>query len=72
VISTGEGKAWTRLVAIIGLALLGLLAPNVSALALGVCAVVVVVGVVATDRHYPPDIDTNTPYPEHPKDVADA
>jgi low temperature requirement protein LtrA len=61
---------WSRIVAIIVLALLGLLAPHVSALALGICAVAVVVGVAVTDRIYQPDIDTNTPYPQHAKEVG--
>ena len=62
---------WSRIVAIIVLALLGLLAPHVSALALGICAVAVVVGVAVTDRLYQPDIDTNTPHPQHTKEVGD-
>jgi low temperature requirement protein LtrA len=41
---------WSRIVAIIALALLGLLAPHISALALGVCAAAVVVGVAVADR----------------------
>jgi low temperature requirement protein LtrA len=41
---------WSRIVAIILLALLGLLAPYISALALGVCAAAVIVGVAVADR----------------------
>jgi low temperature requirement protein LtrA len=41
---------WSRIVAVILLALLGLLAPQVSALALGVCAAATVVGVAVADR----------------------
>ena len=62
---------WSRIVAIIVLALLGLLAPHVSALALGICAVAVAVGVAVTDRLYQPGIDTNTPYPQHAKEVGE-
>jgi low temperature requirement protein LtrA len=40
---------WTRLAAIVVLALLGLAAPHLSALALGACAAAVVVAVAATD-----------------------
>jgi low temperature requirement protein LtrA len=61
---------WSRIVAIILLALLGLLAPHVSALALGICAVTVVVGVAVTDRLLQSDIDTNTPHPEHTQGAA--
>jgi low temperature requirement protein LtrA len=41
---------WSPIVAIITLALLGLLAPYISALALGVCAAAIVVGVAVADR----------------------
>ncbi|HEX6123130.1 MAG TPA: low temperature requirement protein A, partial [Ktedonobacterales bacterium] len=41
---------WSRLAAILALGLLGLLAPHVSALVLGCCAVVVVVAVAVSDR----------------------
>jgi low temperature requirement protein LtrA len=41
---------WSRIVAVIALALLGLLAPHISALALGVCVAAVVVGVAVADR----------------------
>jgi hypothetical protein len=61
---------WSRIVAIIALALLGLLAPRVSALELGICAVTVVVGVSATDRFLQSDVDTNTPRPEHTRELA--
>lgn len=56
---------WSRIAAIIVLALMGLLAPRVPALALGICAVTVVVGVSATDRLRRSVADTNTPHPEH-------
>jgi len=41
---------WSRIVAVILLALLGLLAPQISALALGVCGAAIVVGVAVADR----------------------
>jgi len=44
---------WSRIVAIVAivvLVLLGLLAPHVSALALGICATTVVVGVAVADQ----------------------
>jgi len=41
-----------RLIALAVLALLGILAPHVSALTLGVCAAVVVLAVAATDRRH--------------------
>jgi low temperature requirement protein LtrA len=41
---------WSRIVAISVLAILGLLAPHVSALALGICAAAVLFGVAGTDR----------------------
>jgi low temperature requirement protein LtrA len=56
---------WSRIVAISVLALLGLLAPRVSALALGICAITIVVGVAVTDRLRQEDVNTNTPHPEH-------
>jgi hypothetical protein len=52
---------WSRIVAII--ALLGLLAPQISALALGVCAAAVVVGVAVAEQFLQSNMDT--PYPEH-------
>jgi low temperature requirement protein LtrA len=64
---------WSRIVAIIVLALLGLLAPHVSALALGICVAAVVVGVAVADWLRQSDVDTNrphTPHPEHTKDVV--
>jgi hypothetical protein len=53
-------------VAVILLALLGLLAPHISALALGGCAAAVVVGVTVADRVLQSDRDTDTP--EHPRE----
>lgn len=44
--------SWPRIVAIIVLALLGLLAPHISSLALGICAAVVVIGVAVADRFH--------------------
>jgi low temperature requirement protein LtrA len=61
---------WARIVAIILLAALGLLAPHVSALALGICAVTVVVGVAVTDRLWQLDVDTDTSHLEHTKESA--
>jgi low temperature requirement protein LtrA len=61
---------WSRIVAISVLALLGLLAPHVSALALGICAAAVLVGVAVTDRLRQSDVDRNTPHPAHTEDVA--
>jgi hypothetical protein len=57
-------------VAIILLALLGLLAPHVSALALGICAGTVVIGVAVTDRIRQSDVDPDTPYPGHTQESA--
>jgi hypothetical protein len=48
-------------VAILVLAALGLLTPHVSALALGICAAVIV-GVAVADRIHPPHGDTDTPH----------
>jgi low temperature requirement protein LtrA len=61
---------WSRIVAIILLALLGLLAPHVSALALGICAAAVVIGVAVTDRIRQSDVDPDTPYPGHTQESA--
>jgi low temperature requirement protein LtrA len=64
---------WSRIVAIILLASLGLLAPHiphVSALALGICAVTVVVGVAVADRVRQSDVDTDTPHPEDAQEPA--
>ncbi len=61
---------WSRIAAIIVLALLGLLAPRVSALALGISAVTVVVGVAATDRLRRSVAATNTPHPAHTKELV--
>jgi low temperature requirement protein LtrA len=48
---------WSRIAAIVVLALLGLLAPYVSALILSIGAVAIVVGVAVTDRLYQLDIN---------------
>jgi low temperature requirement protein LtrA len=61
---------WSRIVAIIVLALLGLLAPHLSALALGVCAATVVVGVAVADRLLRLDVETDRPHSAPNKDVA--
>ena len=61
---------WSRIAAIIVLALLGLLAPHVSTLALGVCAATVVIGVAVADRLLPLDVETDRPRPAPNKDVA--
>jgi low temperature requirement protein LtrA len=61
---------WSHIVAIILLALLGLLAPHVSALALGICAAAVVIGVAVTDRIRQSDVDPDTPYPGHTQESA--
>jgi low temperature requirement protein LtrA len=61
---------WSRIVAISVLTLLALLAPHVSALALGICAAAVVVGVAGTDRLRQADVDTNTPHSEHANESA--
>lgn len=65
---------WSQIAAIIVLALLGLLAPHVSppvsALALGIGAAAVVVGVAVADRLYQSGVDTNTPHPEQTKEFA--
>jgi low temperature requirement protein LtrA len=44
---------WSRLAAVAVLGLLGLAAPHVPALALGACAVAVVIAVAALDYYYP-------------------
>lgn len=62
--------SWPRIVAVIVLGLLGLLAPYVSALALGICAAAVVVGVAVADRLRQPVGDTNAPQPEQVKEFA--
>jgi len=62
---------WSRIVAIIALASLGLLAPYLSALALGICAVTVVVGVAVCDRLLQSEVDTNTPQPEHTRESGE-
>jgi low temperature requirement protein LtrA len=46
--------SWHRMGAVIVLALLGLVAPHVSAVVLSACAVAVVVAVIAADRVWPP------------------
>jgi low temperature requirement protein LtrA len=60
---------WSRIVAIVVLALLGLLAPHVTALALGICAAAVVVGVAVADWLHLRQLDvitnTNRPHPAH-------
>jgi low temperature requirement protein LtrA len=61
---------WSRIVAFILLAALGLLAPQVSSLAIGIGAVTVLVGVAVTDRFRPSDVDTNMPHPERAKESA--
>jgi low temperature requirement protein LtrA len=61
---------WSRIAAIIVLALLGLLAPHVSALELGICAVTVVVGVAVADRLFRLGVDTDTPHPAHTKELV--
>jgi low temperature requirement protein LtrA len=57
---------WSQIVAIIVLALLGLLAPHVSALALGVCATTVAVGVAVADRLLEIGVITSRSHPAHP------
>src|SRR5258708_34963359 len=52
---------WSRVVALTVLASLGLLAPHVSALALGVCATAVVVGGAVADRLFRLGVDKGTP-----------
>src|SRR5260370_19545672 len=61
---------WSRIIAIIVLALLGLLAPRGSALALGICAAAVVIGGSATHRLRRSVAHTNTPPPKHPKEIS--
>ena len=64
---------WSRIVAILALALLGLLAPHVSALALGVCAAAVVVGVAVADRlllSRQSDAVSNEPHPAPIEDIV--
>jgi len=61
---------WSRVVALTVLASLGLLAPHVSALALGVCATAVVVGVAVADRLFRLGVDTDTPHPAHTKELV--
>jgi low temperature requirement protein LtrA len=61
---------WSRIVAIILLALLGLVAPHISALALGVCAAAVIDGVAAANRLLQSDVITDSPHPAHTEDVA--
>jgi low temperature requirement protein LtrA len=56
---------WSRIVAIILLALLGLPASHISALALGVCVAAVVVGVAVADRLLPSDAVWDEPHPAH-------
>jgi len=68
-----RSPSWSRIVAVVALALLGLLAPHVSALALGVCAATVVVGVAVADRFLPSrqsDTISNEPHPAHTEDVV--
>lgn len=60
---------WSRIVAIIVLALLGLLAPHVSALALGICVVMVIIAVAVADRLHQFAILTNVPHPTGAKDT---
>ena len=62
---------WSRIVAIILLALLGLLAPHISALALGVCAAAVVVGVAMADRLLHLGVDTDKSHQARTKELAE-
>src|SRR5260370_24126461 len=61
---------WSRIIAIIVLALLGLLPPPVSPVALGICAAAVVIGGSATHRLRRSVAHTNTPPPKHPKEIS--
>ncbi len=56
---------WSRIAAIVVLALLGLLAPHVSALALSICATTVVVGVAVADQFLAIGVITSRSYPAH-------
>jgi low temperature requirement protein LtrA len=56
---------WSRIVAIIVLVLLGLLAPHISALALGICATTVVVGVAVADQFLEMGIITGRSHKVH-------
>jgi hypothetical protein len=56
---------WSRIVAIIALALLGLLAPHVSALALGIGTTTVVVVVAVADRLLEMGVITGRSHPAH-------
>jgi low temperature requirement protein LtrA len=48
--------SWHRVAAVVVLALLGLLAPHASAIALAACAAAVVVAVIAADQVWPPPV----------------
>jgi low temperature requirement protein LtrA len=61
---------WSRIVAIAVLALLGLLAPHVSALVLSIGTAAVVVGGAVTDRLQPLHVDTNGPQREQTTEVV--
>jgi low temperature requirement protein LtrA len=61
---------WSQIVAIIVLALLGLVAPHVSAIGFGIRAAAVGVGVAVTDRLRQSHVDTKTPYPEHTTELV--
>ena len=53
--------SWHRVGAVIVLALLGLVAPHVSAVVLSACAVAVVLAVIAADLLWPPSMDSQEP-----------
>jgi low temperature requirement protein LtrA len=61
---------WSRIVAIVVLAVLGLLAPHVSALVLSIGTAAVVVGVAVTDRLLPWDVETKRPQREQTTEVV--
>jgi low temperature requirement protein LtrA len=62
---------WSRIIAVMLLAALGLLASHVSALVLGICAGTVVVGVALTDRlRQSEDVTSHMPRPEYTRESA--
>jgi low temperature requirement protein LtrA len=56
---------WSRIIAIITLALLGLVAPHISALALGIYAATVVIGVAVADRLLEMGVIRTSAHPAH-------
>ncbi len=63
--------SWHRIGAVGALALLGLLAPHVSALVLSACATTVVVAVIAADQLWPPPTTNPPPAQSVPPDPPD-